>query len=318
MSVKTVFMFSGQGSQYFQMGRQLFEHDPTFRRVLRQLDALAHARCGVSVVEAIYGSEKSQSFDRTLLTHPAIFMVEYALAQCLIESGIEPDLTLGASMGAFAAAAVGGHLSASDALAAVIAQARAVEATCAPGGMLAVMASEALYQEPWFGQQCTMAGINFDTHFAVAGAPDALATLEAQLKLRGVSSQRLAVSYAFHSAGIEAARSQFCAHPRSHVRRAGALPLACAEQAAVLHGLPDDFFWRSVRQPMRFRDTIARLEQDGPCQYIDVGPSGTLATFVKYGLAGRAGSRVHAVLTPFGRDQHNLASLLTAQQAVAA
>jgi hypothetical protein len=78
--------------------------------------------------------------------------------------------------------------------------------------------------------------------------------------------------------------------------------------------LPGDFFWRIVRQPIRFRDTIALLERRGACRYIDVGPGGTLATFVKYGLPAGSRSTTHPILTPFGQDQKNLAALFTAMK----
>jgi malonyl CoA-acyl carrier protein transacylase len=78
----------------------------------------------------------------------------------------------------------------------------------------------------------------------------------------------------------------------------------------VLTDLPDDFFWRVVRHPIRFRETVAELERRGSHRYIDVGPSGTLATFVKYGLPQASSSTVHAILTPYGQDRRNLAAVL--------
>src|ERR1700733_6256349 len=79
----TVFMFSGQGSQYFQMGRVLFEKNDTFRHWMVQLDDVARKLLGRSVIDALYSSfhGKGDPFDRTLLTHPAIFMVEYTLVR---------------------------------------------------------------------------------------------------------------------------------------------------------------------------------------------------------------------------------------------
>ena len=78
----------------------------------------------------------------------------------------------------------------------------------------------------------------------------------------------------------------------------------------VLSKLPPEFFWTVVRGSIRFRDTIATLERDGPFRYIDVGPSGTLANFVKYGLPAGSRSTAFPTLTPFGRDRKNLAALL--------
>jgi acyl transferase domain-containing protein len=307
MTAKTVFMFSGQGSQYYQMGKQLFEENAVFRHWMRHLDDLAYAQSGVRVIEAIYGSRKSETFDRTLLTHPAIFMVEYSLAQCLIDAGVRPDLTLGASLGSFAAAAVAGYIDVEEAMAALLAQAHAFEDTCERGGMIAVLADPALYEEDFLRQRGDMAGVNFRSNFAVSAALGQLDAIEADLKLRAVPHQRLAVSFAYHSRWVDNARDRILAHRVP--LRSGTLPLVCCEQAATLARLPDDFFWRVVRAPIRFREAVAHLERQGAHRYIDVGPSGTLATFVKYGLSQQSLSSAHPVLTPYGQDRKNLAAL---------
>lgn len=308
MSARTVFMFSGQGSQYHQMGQQLFAEHSVFREWMRHLDAVAHRLAGRSVIEAVYGAGKSVSFDRTLLTHPAIFMVEYALAQCLIDEGVRPDVTLGASLGSFAAAVVAGHCDVEDAMAAVLSQAAALEAACPRGGMIAVLAEPSLYEEEFLRRRSEMAGVNFHSHFALAAAHGELDAIEAWLKQRGVAHQRLAVSFAFHSQWIDSAR----AHWRAPVPAPGGalLPLVCCARAATHGRLPDDFFWQAVRQPIRFDETVAHLEKQGPHRYIDLGPSGTLATFVKYGLPDTSRSTAHALLTPYGQDRKNLAALV--------
>src|SRR5215467_13794723 len=100
-------MFSGQGSQYFQMGKALYENNDTFRYWMGRFDDIVRQFLGKSMIETLYSDlhGKGEPFDRTLLTHPAIFMVEYSLAQILIQAGVIPDIVLGASLGSFAAAA---------------------------------------------------------------------------------------------------------------------------------------------------------------------------------------------------------------------
>src|SRR5688572_6962505 len=114
MSVRrrTVFMFSGQGSQYFHMGRALYERSDVFRAELDHLDALATPLVGQSVVRALYDERRSKAdtFDRLALTSPAIFMVEWALARAVVEAGVRPDVVLGVSNGSFAAAVMAGAL----------------------------------------------------------------------------------------------------------------------------------------------------------------------------------------------------------------
>lgn len=311
----TVFMFSGQGSHYYQMGRQLFDQHARFREWLLRLDQLASRLTGESVLAAVYSGGKVDVFDRTLLTHPAIFMIEYSLAQCLIEGGVAPDLLVGASLGSFAAAAIAGHLAVEQAMTAVVQQAAAFEACCEPGGMIAAFADPALYEEEVALRGCSeLAGVNFATHFSLSAPEAALPLIEAVLRKRNVTYQRLAVSFAFHSRWIDDARppfQSFMQSVRGPLSGSRYLPLVCCEQAALLSTLPQDFFWRVVRQPIRLPETIARLERSGPHRYIDVGPAGTMATFVKYGLPAGSRSTTHSILTPYGEDLKNFNLLLT-------
>ncbi len=307
---KTVFMFSGQGSQYRTMGRPLFETDPVFRDELQRLDRMASDLTGERVLEQMHAGSKADSFARTLITHPAIFMLEYALAQALLAKGLEPDLSLGASLGSFAAAAVAGHLGVEDAMRAVVIQARAFEATCEEGGILAILAPPSLYDEPFLHAHSELSGINFDRHFAVSCDLSAMTGIERELKQRTIASQRLDVSHAFHSRLIDPAAHEFLAGIRDLDLAADARPVACCARARTLSSLEPVDFWDAVREPIRFRDTIAHLENAGPYRYIDVGPSGTLATFVKYALPASSRSTAHQILSPFGQDVKNLANLL--------
>lgn len=314
MPFPAVFMFSGQGSQYFHMGKALFEGTPTFRASMLRLDEMARAAIGRSVVETLYSPQhgKGDPFDRLLLSHPAIFMVEYSLAQCLIESGVQPDMVLGVSLGSFAAAAVAGYVTVEDGLNAAIRQAVALEEGCEPGGMTAVLGDPALFGEDFLKGSSELAAVNFASHFVISAKRAELAGIEAIFRQRGVGFQRLPVPFAFHSRWMDDARAAFEPFMRSLQKKEGRLPLVCCDRGAVLSSLSESFFWDVVRHPIRFRETIARLEQEGPRRYIDVGPAGTLATFLKYSLPANTTSKVHSILTPFGADQKNLAAVAAA------
>jgi len=312
--MSTVFMFSGQGSQYFHMGRGLFEANETFRHWMERLDELARQSLGRSVIATLYSDaeKKGDPFDRITMTHPAIFMVEYALAQALMQAGVQPDLVLGASMGSFAAAAVADVIGVEDALAAVIRQATAIEECSERGGMTAVLGDPALFGEEFLGGHSELAAVNFATHFVVSARQMDLSQIEAILSLRNVGYQRLPISYPFHSRWIDRAKAPFTSFMSSIRCRPGRVPLVCCDQTTTVSDLSGDFFWDIVRHPIRFRETAARLEQGGPRRFVDVGPAGTLATFLKYGLPATARSTVHAILTPFGADQKNFTALVAA------
>jgi acyl transferase domain-containing protein len=308
----TVFMFSGQGSQYFHMGRALYDDNDTFRDWMVRLDDIVRLWSGISVIETLYsdGHSKGDSFDRTLLTHPAIFMVEYSLAQSLIQVGVWPDMVLGVSLGSFAAASVAGFIGVEDALAAVMRQAIALEECCEPGGMTAVLTDPVLFSEPFLSDRSELVAVNFSSHFVVSARRTELAEIEAALRKCNVGYHRLPVSFPFHSQWIEKAKGPFYSFMRSIRCNQGRLPMLCCDQMAILSDLSGDYFWNVVRHPIRFREAIAFLEQQGARRYIDVGPAGTLATFLKYGMPAHTRSTVHSILTPYGIDQKNLGALL--------
>jgi bacillaene synthase trans-acting acyltransferase len=309
---ETVFMFSGQGSQYFHMGKALYDENDTFRDWMVRLDDVARRSSGISVIETLYSDvhRRGDSFDRTLLTHPAIFMVEYSLAQTLIQAGVWPDIVLGVSLGSFAAAAVAGFIGVEDALTAVMRQAIALEECCEPGGMTAVLADPALFAEGFLSGRSELAAVNFSSHFVVSARRAELVEIEDALRQHNVGYQRLPVSCPFHSQWMEKAKAPFESFMRSIRCKQGRLPLVCCDQTAILSDLSEGYFWNVVRRPIRFRETTARLEEQAPRRYIDVGPSGTLATFLKYGMRATTKSTAHAILTPYGADQKNLAALL--------
>ena len=293
------------------MGRELFKTNDIFHNCMVRLDTIAKELTGDSVIGALYSdaSRKGDPFDRTLLTHPAIFMLEYALAQVLIHAGVLPDMVLGASMGSFAAATVAGFIEVEDALASVVHQAIALE-ECERGGMIAVLADPALFAEDFLSHRSELAAVNFSSHFVISSRWNDLEEIEVALRKDNVGYQRLPVSSAFHSRWIDKAKAPFASFMRSIPYKQGSLSLGCCDQATVLSGLPADYFWNVVRRPIRFRETIAHLEQLSPHRYIDVGPAGTLATFLKYGMPANSKSTVHAILTPYGLDQKNLTALL--------
>jgi len=309
---KVVFMFSGQGSQYFQMGQALFAQDAVFRDWMLRLDAIVRDCSGHSVIEALYAPERSKAdnFTRMMLTHPAIFMVEYSLAQSLIHANVLPDITLGASLGSFAAAAVAGFVSVEDAATAVIRQATVIEACCEPGGMIAILASPRMYEEDFLRQHSELAGVNFASHFVVSSKLQQLDEIEKGLRERAITYQRLPVSFAFHSQWIERAREAHEPFMQAVQYQSGRLPLMCCERAELVTSLPNDYFWRIARNAIRFNDAVVQMERRGTYRYVDVGPAGTLATFLKYSLLPTSESTMHSVLTPYGNDLKNRTTLL--------
>ncbi|GCB43492.1 ACP S-malonyltransferase [Streptomyces sp. NL15-2K] len=308
---RTVFMFSGQGSQHYQMGRELYDSEPVFRDALRRLDAFVEPELGGSVIARLYDPDRpvSEPFTDTAVTHPAIVMVELALAETLISYGVTPDLLLGASLGEYTAAVLAGVLEPGECLRRLVRMARSA-GDAAPGGMVAVLAEPALYhREPDLHRDLELAARNYDAHFVVSGPLDALDRAETLLRARDIAYQRVPVSHGFHSGLMDPSRPAFDALWADTELRPPRIPLVSSATAGPVAEVTVEHLWRVARQPIEFAATVRALESHGPFLYLDAGPSGTLHNFVRANLAADPDSCSEslALLTPFTRDTQQLA-----------
>ena len=306
--IATVFLFSGQGSQYFHMGKELMANDPIFVKWMRKLDNHAVSVFNTSIIKKLYDSTKGirDVFEILRFSHPAIFMVQYALAQSIIAKGIHPDFLLGASLGEFVALTLAGILSLEEAFNCVINQALLFEEKCPPGGMIAVIGKITNFQLLF--PNCSIAGINHDTQFVISGNLSALSEAERILKKIGIFYQVLPVRIAFHSPEIDKVEKSFRNDVGTFTFNPPTLPLISSSTAGKwLNGS----LWDIVRKPIYFQKAIQFLEQRGNYRYIDVGPSGTLSSFVKKNLTEYSSSLCYSIMTPFHKDVQALKKLLS-------
>jgi trans-AT polyketide synthase/acyltransferase/oxidoreductase domain-containing protein len=311
---KVVFLFSGQGSQYYQMGRELYENHPVFKESMEKLDEVACRILGESVLAHLYDKSKTigDLFDRTLYTHPAIFMVEVSLARVLIESGVRPNAVVGASLGEFAAAAVAGVADVEELLEAVITQAHTFEATCPAGGMMAVLADLEWYERlPEFRQHAELAAVNYDTHFVVSGTEDGQQQIASRLQEQKVLHHILPVRHGFHSACIDNAEQVYKAYLAGKSFRSPAIRMISCLYGRPVESLPADYFWNIAREPIQFPPALQYLEREGEHVYLDLGPSGTLANFAKHHLAKGSASQVMTLMSPFHPPMKQLEAVVS-------
>lgn len=298
-----VFMFSGQGSQYYRMGEELFETDEVFRTALRRYDAVAAGLLGESVLARILdpARRKNDPFTDTRLTHPAIVMIELALADSLRAAGIEPDHLLGSSLGEYAAAVVSGSIDAETCLRLLVRQADGLRAG-PRGGLLAVITRPDGRNRIPALPGCEVAARNYPGHIVVAGTDADLDRAEAALRAADVLHQRVPVEYAYHSSLMDGVLAECRAVFDGVTFAPPRIPWVSCVDGRLVERPDADHFWQVARRPIEFERAMAAMRARGDFLYLDLGPSGTLHNFVRGNLPPGDRSRSLPLLSPFGHD----------------
>jgi len=297
-----VFMFSGQGSQYFQMGRELYDHHPRFRLWMDHCDGLVKDATGQSLTATLYGEhDRMDRFDDILLTNPALISIEFCVAKLLQEAGISPDYLLGYSLGELAACVVAGVLSLEEGIRLAVEFAELLRMKSPAGGMLAILGHEEMIDVyPDAFAKCGVSGRNFDGNFVVSGLAEDITHLQEHLTGIGVVTQRLAVNFAFHSPVVEPLWPFFLQKSGAFNYAPPRIPVISAQKGRTIAKLDEIHLWDVIRQPVDFKSTIRQLVSQQDCIFIDVGPSGTLSTAVKYLLPKSTSSIFFPTLNQFG------------------
>ena len=280
-----VFMFPGQGSQYVNMGKELYQTEPVFREWIDRCSELLEPELGLDLSSLIYPTVRANGdspLRETQIAQPAIFVIEYALAQLWMSWGIKPQAAIGHSIGEYVAATIAGVFSIEDALRFVARRGKIMQ-QMPQGSMLAVFLPEAEVTE-LLNEELSLAASNAPNLCVISGSNKAIARIAQELNDRGIECRHLHTSHAFHSDMMDSAIAplqQELAQIKLNPPQIPFISNLTGTWITTEEATDPNYWARHMRETVRFAAGIAELLQDKDPILLEVGAGRTLSTLVR-------------------------------------
>ncbi|BAZ54092.1 beta-ketoacyl synthase [Nostoc sp. NIES-4103] len=283
---KVAFMFPGQGTQYVDMGRELYQTEPIFREQVDYCCEFLAPFLKIDLRTVLYPNSEQQEtapvqLQQTYITQPALFVIEYALAQLWMSWGIHPDAMIGHSIGEYVAATIAGVFSLEDALMLVATRGKLIQ-QLPSGTMLAVPMSEQKIK-PLLNEKLSLAAINSPNLCVVSGTEAAVEGLQNQLSEQGIDCRRLHTSHAFHSHMMDSILEpfqDFISKIKLNSPKISFVSNVTGNWITAAQATDAKYWVKHLRQTVNFSEGIAKLLQKPEQILLELGPGRTLTTLV--------------------------------------
>ena len=279
---KVCFVYSGNGSQWAGMGRTAFARNEIFRGRFLAIDEIFSRLADWSLVDALHDPDLAARLKLTRVAQPLLFAVQSALSASLAAWGLKPDMVLGHSVGEVAAAEVSGAISLAEAVHVIFHRSEHQErvqglGTMAVASIPAGDAESVLGSSGHFGLE--IAAINSPTSVTISGPEDVVRGFSQTARKRRIAVRVLDLAYPFHSAILEPLRLPLLESLGDFTPQGTDIPYVSTVTGTVIAGtmLDSEYWWRNVREPVRFRDAVEAAAQQGAGLFIEIGPRPILA-----------------------------------------
>ncbi len=307
---EVVFLFPGQGAQYVNMAADLYRIEPTFREWVDHGAACLRPHVGQDLRRVLYpddpqfAGDAPLSLEQTAMAQPALFVIEYALAQLWMSWGVHPQAMIGHSIGEYTAACLAGVFSLEDALELVAARGRLMQQL--PGGaMLAVPLSE-LETRRLMTDALSVAADNAPSRCVVSGPTEAVVALERELDAKGLPYRRLHTSHAFHSGMMDPILDAFRAQVGAVTLQPPQMPYVSnvtGTWMSAADAVDADYWARHLRHTVRFAAGMDEVLHDPERILLEVGPGRALTALAQSHPKRGTGRVMLTSLPPAGQEQ---------------
>lgn len=274
-SPRVAFVFTGQGSQYVNMARELYDANPTFRQHFQECVEIVREVSGLALLDVLADATR---INDTAIAQPALFAVEYALAKLWQEYGLAPVAVLGHSVGEYAAACVAGVLSLEDGIRLITERGRLMQA-CPAGAMLACFTSYDRAENIAFnvGSDVCVAVINGPENVVLSGTIPGIEQAQTLCAQAGIVTRRLRTERAFHSPLIDGALSELDRVAFAMKHHKSQVPFISNLTGEAYDLADDPTYWsRHARGVVQFSRGVATLYDMGVTHFLEIGPDAVL------------------------------------------
>ncbi|MEV8545957.1 type I polyketide synthase [Streptomyces sp. NPDC051572] len=277
---RTAFVFSGQGSQWAGMGRELLGDEPVFCAAVEDCDHVFAELAGWSVLKALRTADPAK-LNRTEVLQPLVFTVQVGLTALWDSWGVRPDVVVGHSLGEVAAAHAAGILGLRDAARVVHHRSRLMARIDGAGAVAVVALDERRTAEVLARHgagRVHRAGQNSPLSTVIAGDPQDLDACLDELRRQDVECHRVAMGVAAHTPHCDPLLPELGASLAGIRPRPARMPMISTVTGTPVHGSLDGSYWqRNLREPVRFASAMSRLLSEGPAAVLEIGPHPVLS-----------------------------------------